>query len=468
MVSFITLIYSTALIFCLWYTVKKSLASISLKKSLITWGLFGFISTCIILGTYYAALPLPGISPFVGGTIVTLVLFILSVCIGLPYLLVGCVTWYFRKNVVFNFVTLVSAFTLVEILRPYLFTIITWGGGSMFGSNGSSWAIGSILTMTPLLVFARLGGAVALGTVLIYLVGLLVYPLSKTIKLCGLILLVIFYVLLRASISPPTSNTPPIVFGIVQTAFPHVSEQEDVDVVSKERIVSTLHPLVMSLASSSPQLVVLPEDLRYFDLQTKLERQELLHAFPNTIFADASTHITSSGRKNISIVYDTQTHQEFTRNKGFMFPFGEYIPYAIKPVIEFFIGEEILHDYEAMYEYTPGENPSAFTTKIGNIGVLICSESTSYSALESLKRSNPDIIIVQSSLSWFHGSPYYTMGYLTSLKLLAVMTARPVLAVEYDGPSIMLDANGKIISFENNSFATHLYSLTGTTITKIK
>lgn len=390
--------------------------ALSEKKSIQWWIVFGFISNFIILSAYYVTLPLEGVSSIAGFVVITGIAGGISLLLGLLYYPVGYFLWKLGNSTWKRFFVFISMFTLAEIARPYVFTIITWGGGSTFGAHGSSWALGSILAVTPFLSFTQYGGVFALGVVLAYIGGSLAFPFSIRTKVLLLSFLIACTVFLR--LVPQSYENPAISFAVIQTSFPHVAQGEDIDEVYAKRANETVHPLVMSVADTHPDIIILPEDLRYIDLLSSSHKKELVSTFPNTLIADGATRFISGKRKNVSILYDTKDGSEQTRAKGFMFPFGEYVPYILQPFISLIIGPEKLASYQALREYSSGEEPYSFTTRIGRVGVLICSELTSGSAIASLKSSRPDIVIVQASLTWTHNSPYYMMNHILSLKML--------------------------------------------------
>lgn len=466
-VSIIGIIYISVLWGLLGYTVRASYLAQKKKKPIILWGVFGFISNFIILSAYYVTLPLEGVSVVPAFTIITIIVTVLSLILGCLYAPLGLISWYTRRSVYRNFFSVGFSFLIVEILRPYIFTIVTWGGGSTFGAHGSSWAIGSTLAPTPLLAFAHFGGTFTLGLVLIYCVGIIVYPLQNKVKIIGVSVLMLLYAIIQTVSTPKNYTT--LRFGILQTSFTHVLVGQNINKVYKDRVQQVVHPALLTLKKSiDPEIIILPEDIRYLDLLTVLEKEELRNNFPDALIVDGATRLVSDGRKNVSLIYDTKTDAIFSRNKGFMFPFGEYVPYAIQPFIKLAVGEKKLYEYQKIREYTAGVQPYGIQTRKGNLGILVCSELTSYSAIVALKNSNPDIVIVQSSLTWTHANPYYIMNHIFSLKILAVMLGKPVISVTNSSPSIMVDAFGNITSFEESGLVAQEYILSGNTIQKIK
>ena len=224
----------------------------------------------------------------------------------------------------------------------------------------------------------------------------------------------------------------------------------------------------MSLADQQPDIIILPEDVRYMDLQGVRLRQELSKAFPETVIVDGATRFIDGERKNTAIVFDIKTGTSSLRTKGVMFPFGEYVPYSLRPFIQVFVGEKKLKEYQAIREYGAGEYPKGLSTRFGTIGTLICSELTSDTALRALVRSSPDIAIVQSSLTWTNNRTYYAMNHIFSLKIMAVMLGKPVISVTNSGPTVMIDPFGRVTSFEPSSFKAHMYVQQNGTVTKIQ
>lgn len=468
MLTAITYIYALALLALVIGVVYMSRTIDSLKKQIMVWVGFGFLTNYIILSAYYVTLPIEGVSSIAGFFVITGIIVSISLVLGGLYALVAYAVWKTQESMWFSYVALVLSWIVVEVARPYVFTLITWGGGSTFGAHGSSWSLGSILAATPLVVFAHWGGVFMLGAVLISIVGVLMYPFSLYTKLGSMIMFVCLYSFVVHDIQNISHYTKPLRIGVVQTAFPHVPQGEDIDRVYTERVSSVLHPLVMSLADQQPDIVILPEDVRYVDLQGVRLRQELSKAFPETVIVDGATRFIDGERKNTAIVFDIKTGTSSLRTKGVMFPFGEYVPYSLRPFIQVFVGEKKLKEYQAIREYGAGEYPKGLSTRFGTIGTLICSELTSHTALRALVQSSPDIAIVQSSLTWTNNRTYYAMNHVFSLKIMAVMLGKPVISVTNSGPTVMIDPFGRVTSFEPSSFKARMYVQQNGTVTKIQ
>lgn len=467
MMYLLTALYSVILVGALAFTVTSSLTPQTKSALIKKWSTFGFFSNFIILSAYYVTLPIDQVPVLVGFLLITVIISFLSFALGLLYVPIAYVIWISKGSHYLQFGASLVAFIIAEIARPYLFTILTWGSGSTFGAHGSTWSLGSVLASTPLIAFAHYGGVFTLSFILMYTISIAMYPFKKRIKACALGILFLAWIGVRyeAYISEKPIN---LKIGLIQTSFPHVPEGRGIDETYRERVNETIHPLIMSLAKDGPELIILPEDIRYLDLLSENNKNELKKAFLDALIVDGATRNTKEGRKNVSIMYDTKIDTTYLRNKEFMFPFGEYVPYFLKGIISLAIGEQRLAQYERVHEYTSGDAPYAQQTRFGVIGALICSELTSHDAAMSLKASQPDIAIVQSSLTWTHGSSYYMMNHILALKILAVTLGKPVISVTNSGPLVIIDSYGHMTSFEDDSFGVDVYSLQNQHLTKIR
>ena len=419
LLTFITLMYSLAVVSILVITLKKSLRSKTIEESITIWFLFGFAANLLSSAAYYATLPIIGVSSVLAFFLISLTVLLISFICALVYSLTGISSFYFKKKPLTQLFIISFTFFFLEILRSYAVTLLLWGGGSSFGAHMSSYTFGEILANTPLVSFAYFGGVFALSAVLVFCIGIFLYPIKRILQI-GLLTLVLIVAVLIKLYPTSTVDIKPVTVGIVQTSFPRVDTNEDSGTVFKKRKAIIL-PLLLSIASSSPDIVVFPEDSRFITSQSIEELKELQRIFPNTLFVDGTTRLISGGRKNTSIFFDSKTGERALRDKGFLFPFGEYVPYIFQPAIYLFSGTKLLSAYQNKHEYIAGVLPEGKQTRFGKIGILICSEISSFTSIRSLNKTNPDIVFLQSSLSWGHNNPYIIMQHIFSIKILANM-----------------------------------------------
>lgn len=466
LLSSITLTYSILVVSILVISLKKSLRAKTIQESITVWFLFGFVTNLISSATYYVTLPVVSVSFLPAFFLISLAVFLFAAVCGLVYSIAGIASFYFKRNSLIELFGISLTFFFLEILRSYAITILLWGGGSSFGAHMSSWTFSEILANTPLVSFAYFGGVFALAGVLVFCVGIFVYPIKNFFRM-GLFGIVILVSILIKNYPNSITDLKPVTIAVVQTSFSRTETGEDTKRVFRERKEIIL-PLVLSLASSSPDIIVFPEDSRFVTSQTPEEKKELQRLFPNTLFIDGTTRMTLEGRKNTSIIFDAETGETTTRNKGFLFPFGEYVPYVIQPVIHLFGGSKLLAAYESFHEYTAGVLPSARQTRLGKIGILICSEINSFTSIRSLGKTKPEIVFLQSSLAWGRNNTYLNMEYLFSVKIAAAMLRKPIITVANYGPSIVVDATGKTIFFKEKQLGATLFIFKDGVIDQIK
>lgn len=469
---YILLPYILAILVISIWILRKSPQLNSLKNSMIFWGLFGFLINFLTGSIYYVTLPfntLPLMNKFllVEFLLVTFVVVLFSIVAGILYSLVGIVNIKTtQRSYLINLLCISGGVVIVEILRAYALTLIFWGGGSIFGAHMSSWTFGEILSITPLAPFAYLGGTFILSGIFIFIIGLAIYPIKIWKKILIFITLIIFIIATR--IYPQNKiDTTPITIAVVQTSFPPLVYGQSISKVFKYR-TDRIDTLIKGLAGSRPDIIVLPEDSRYITSRMPEEKEELRKLFPETLFIDGTTRIIDEDRKNATVFFDSKTNETITRDKGFLFPLGEYVPYVIKPVVRIFVGDEFLKKYESLSEYAPGVLPSSTQTRFGKIGTLICSELGSFSSVNALRASNPDIIFVQSSLTRGHNNPRLVMQHIFSIRILANMLRKPIISVANNGPVLVVDANGKTIFFKDVGLTTKKFILEGRVLYEIK
>lgn len=466
LVSIITIIYSLVVVSVLVVTLRKSLRAKSIQESVATWALFGFIINILSASTYYVTLPIVGVSSALTFFLITVVVLLISVTCSMLYSFVGVINFTFTNKYLLKLFAVSAAVIFVEIVRSYVLTLLLWGGGSALGAHMSSWTFGEVLASSPLVSFAYIGGVFILAGVLVFCIGLFVYPLKKFVKI-GLCVAVVAVSIFIGESPKPLDVVKPITVAIVQTSFPRIDDSKDRNIVFRERH-NAMRPLIMSLASSTPDIIVLPEDSRFITSQSVKESEELSIVFPDTVFIDGTTRKTSDGRKNTSVLFDSKTNETVLRDKGFLFPFGEYVPYIVQPIIELFAGTKLVTAYQSVHEYTAGVLPRSQQTRFGKVGILICSEINSFTSVHSLRTTNPDIVFLQSSLAWGHNNPYLTMEYVFSAKIAAAMLKKPVITVVNYGPSFIVNSSGGTLFFKESQLSVAVFRVEGNAIRQLK
>lgn len=469
---YILSLYVTSILFISVLIVKKSLHVSTIKNSMTAWGLFGFLVNFITGSVYYVTLPfntlpLAGYFLIAEFLLVTFVVLVFSLVVGILYSLIGAINIKIKNKLfLVKLFYIALSVVIVEILRAYILTIVFWGSGSVFGAHMSSWTYGEILALTPLVSFAYLGGTFLLSGIFIFIVGLYVYPIKFFTRI-GISILILTLAFMLQGNPNNKIKSKQVSVAVIQTSSPPLVYGQSVSKVFKYR-TDKVDSLVKGLAGSSPDIVVLPEDSRYITSRTPEEKEELRKLFPHTLFIDGTTLSSGEGRKNATVFFDVKTNETITRDKGFLFPFGEYVPYIIKPVVHIFTGDEVLEKYESLSRYIPGNYPVSIDTRYGRIGTLICSELGSFSSVNSLRKSDPEIVFVQSSLTRGHNNPRLIMQHIFSVKILANTIRKPIISVANNGPVLVVDARGKTIFFKDLGSSTAEFLIQGDVVHEMK
>ncbi|GAA3154638.1 apolipoprotein N-acyltransferase [Planomonospora alba] len=149
----------------------------------------------------------------------------------------------------------------------------------------------------------------------------------------------------------------------------------------------------------------------------------------NVDAADPSGRITKSTRQysaaGLRGVYVKQR----------LVPFGEYVP--LRPLLGWIAD----HTAAAGQDRATGDALTILPVAGHRIGPLISYESTFPDMRRELARMGADVVIVQGSLTTFHGSWAHAQQ-AASEAVRAVESGRPAVLVELDGTSAAFDARG--------------------------
>jgi apolipoprotein N-acyltransferase len=457
----LTTIYAAVIIALLTYTMYVVNIKKTLRGRIFVWARFGFFLNLFTLLGIYTTIPLTSMVPvWLQYFSVSLTLLILAMFCGALYALVGFLDWKFKKQPDLHLLSVAGSVVLVEAIRAYSIPLILWGEGSTLGFHFASWTLGTALAATPLVIFAYLGGTFMLSCITVLLVGIFIYSVSKKLRYITLSVLIISYMTLYTYADKRMPLTD-ISVGIIQTTFTH-----EITTIKNQK--GKLKEKLSELSEYKPDIIIVPEGTRLLFGLKKEELTNITKLFPTTLFLDEGTTINELGKVNLSIIYNTQAQEATAHSKGYLFPFGEYVPYIMDiPSIFSDQYKDNVSAYRTIYEYVSGPEPRSVPTKYGKLGILICSELTSFSSIEALKETSPDIIIGQSSLSWFHNKPLFQINYILSLKLVAGMTLRPVISVANNAPTVVINSRGKVLYFEETSTQSHLFKVQDKNIQRI-
>lgn len=147
---------------------------------------------------------------------------------------------------------------------------------------------------------------------------------------------------------------------------------------------------------------------------------------------------TPTGYANTAFFGDASGVEAYV-DKRRLVPFGEYVPPGFRWFVER-LGIPLSDLAEGGWDQRPNR-PWGPTGP--SVGVLICYENVDGAVLESWGKDVPDLLLVTSNLGWF--SPYVIPQHLAMSRLRAMEAARPLVSVNNNGLSTVLDARGNVV-----------------------
>lgn len=429
----------------------------TLKKNILVWILFGIIFNLYSLSWLYTVYPLtwmtPGLIQILG---IILLHLIVSISSGFCFFIVG---FSYNKKIMellkpfFFSLALVTA----EIFRSIILSLLFYGNNSTVGLNWTAGTLGNSLSTTPFIEYAYFGGTYMLTFILGYLVSIFISKKHFFIYWKHFICILFGLILLHFLI-PVGGPQTPIKVAIVTTNFELPTTATTPLLLSffREQAAS-IHILTKTLASSSPDIIVYPEDTRYISHLTSTTSAELFSLFKNTLFVDGGTRKIEGGYSNYSLFYTPTEKRLPIRGKSFLMPFNEYLPLPFKTLLGFFLDKENIDSYAKNHTYTPEYSPKVFTYNFLRVGTLLCSEILSFTTIYSLHTENPDIVFYQSRLNVFHNNPWFIMHMRSFSKIAAAQLRIPLLESSNGSPSFVISPHGKIIKTVEIGFSSNLY-----------
>lgn len=335
--------------------------------------------------------------------------------------------------------------TLAEYGRGWIFAFVTYGEGTVLGSHFSAGFLGYALAHHPLLLqLASLGGIYLLSAVVVFFNQLLArflilgrVRIIPAMVLSGVLILTSF-----VSVHGREEGRA-LTIAAFHTDFPPSlslsSEEED----RRERIY---RKMLLQAASSSPDVIILPEDSRFLSrifVQGDEEEIVALLRKPTLIIDSGRTEIEGASPVQRMLYWDTSEKLPEFRDKSFLVPQGEYVP----KLFEILAGgmgislEETKKNraYHRGASMTVGETPDGI-----KVGALFCSEILSPSLHREARMKGAQILVNVSSTAWFHGS-YVLNGQLRAVaKVRAVEQRLPLVVAANGAPSLAVDRYGNI------------------------
>jgi apolipoprotein N-acyltransferase len=425
------------------------------KRPIRTWFLFGLLFNLFSLSFFYSAYPLT----WFGGSVsqllgITLFIVSLALLAGISYAIVGYAFGNSRSwKEAFLFAFLCA---LAEILRSLLFSLLLSGNGGKVGLHYDAGTVGGALSVTPFIEYAFFGGVYALTAVF----ALLVY-IGCNWKLLrfwyvgiGLLVCGVFFIHQLPMYTPGD-----LTLGIVTTNDPNPLPSQDLNLWRTEKHARLLEA-TQALAKQKVDLIIYPEDADMFARSTDAQITTLREQFPQAVFVDGTTAAVGSGYSNFSTLYEPAAPEKVQgRGKTFLFPFSEYVPTLLSPVVKILLGNEAFAQYAKDHHYLPFSDMTVFSHEGIRIGTLVCSELSSFQIVHSLVHLRPDIIIGQANLAVFHGNPWFGAQYRSYTKIAAAQSRTFFISDANMADTLVISPYGKVLktirSSTTESFVVH-------------
>jgi apolipoprotein N-acyltransferase len=440
------------------YFLRRSLKGNPLRKSEWQhWVIFGFVINLYGLAWLYLAYPLLWLDEtrlqLLG---IALLHSFLSLAVAPSYATISFANHPHVKKSFFPLV-FASVLTIAEMGRSLIIATLFYSKLTTIAFHFTIGTIGNALSVTPFIEFAYFGGVFALTFVFGYLLYCIISftnirAYKKHLLIVVLLLPCIHYGL---PITQPKHNTT---IGIITTNFqePKDSVEEYKKALTAQNTI--LHQATLSFSSSSPDIIVYPEDTRYLSYLSEENRKDLGLIFPHTLFIDGDTFPMKEGFANVSLFYTPENKKAMMRGKEYLFPFNEYIPPLFKPLFLIFVGKENTSTYTKNHNYSPVYSKKVVSFNDNKIGTLLCSEILSHTTIEKIKNEHPDIVFFQSRLNVFHGNSLLTMYFRSVAKVTAAELRTPLITSTSKGESFIISPYGKVVRSTPVSFSTSTYS----------
>lgn len=422
------------------------------------WVIFGFVINLFGLSWLYSVYPLSwmerGFAQLFG---IALLHLILSTGVALPY---GLISLSVHKKIQEQYLPAAFALlvTLSELFRSIIISLLYYGNDSTIALHFTAGTIGNALSSTPLIEYAYFGGTFGLTFILSYCVY--IFSSKKTIHRYAFHGIGICTVLIAIHCIVPTKlPRAGTTIGIINTYFPSpkTDDEEEYKELYRNQ-AEKINTITMSLASSSPSVIVYPEDTRYLSHLSSKERTTLVKRFPQTLFIDGDIIPTKNGLSNVTLFYYPEKEQQFARGKELLLPFNEYIPIFFRSIFRIFVSGELLSRYEKLHTFAPVYSKKTIDFGRERVGTLICSEILSYSTIRSLTKEEPTLVFFQSRLNVFHNNPWFVMHMRSFTKVAAAQMRTTVIASTSGAPSFIISPYGKMVRYIPASTSASTYT----------
>ena len=293
-----------------------------------------------------------------------------------------------------------------ELIGALLYSVLTLGPGSSIQMHFSYGFVGYTIANFPLLNSIATFGGVYTLTLLVATLALLIHVYTKQEKMVkkittfNCVTTLVTCVILFTAVHHYTREIPvhnlsviAVSTNIDKTFMPGENNHAARRTVAYEATTQAL--------TLSPDVIILPEDLRMLQGFTSLE--EIFELLGDTLLIDSARTNIEQGVISRAYIFNPDEQTAYALDKNYLVPHGEYMPYLHNALLRPFLSSSTALQLAEDLAYTTGK-PNKYTNFPDDTPVILsCMESAWPGALYKRTRDHtPPFVAHTISHSWFH------------------------------------------------------------------
>lgn len=422
---------------CMW---RGWLAGIVQALFVLSWGLATYPLSWLGITSATLAIVLIGIYWIITAAV-----------IGLSLALVALMTFLLKKSF-WYLVFLPLVWVGSDLFASYMYSLLFWGAGGGHNLHFSFGTLGYPLLAVGWFDEVITHGTVYAGTALVIffsaiLFGSFYYLGKRQGYLCvfSALIVIVFVISANVFVSRPIATEETQVIISIDTRFSATLLRVQNGQYVKS---SSLHEAVLSALAYNPDVIILPEDSRYIgdsinqNLVFRLLREQNSSDF---ILIDSGRHTNKTGQVVLrSHSFDTKSEEVFIRDKYYLTPQGEFLPYLVSGILYLSPESDWKQRIFNHLQYRSGEivAPVIFGQ---SPGVLFCMESVSPWVSKQVAQSGSQNFIAHPvSHAWFTDSRGLRLQMQYMLRARALEIGLPIVKAGNMTNGYMVRSDGVI------------------------
>jgi len=161
--------------------------------------------------------------------------------------------------------------------------------------------------------------------------------------------------------------------------------------------------------------------------------------------------------ENLQVYFNNHGEEVATTEKWFIVPYGEYVPYFIEKILSAAGMSDLVSNFRSSEQIIAGTE-QAQPVEVDDliIGGQVCSGISVPSIYHFSARNGAEILTNSANLSHFAFSPQYHQQALLMAKYHAIANSRPYVQATKSGQSLILSADGDILSETSSAQAIEI------------